>query len=75
MTDKEMFLKELKELLQKYKGCIEWSCGEGSDLYGIYGQKMSITMPEKIPNLSVDRYREITIFEINQSYIDYSDIK
>ena len=36
----QQFAVELAQLLEKYDICIYWSCGEGSDTYGIYDERM-----------------------------------
>lgn len=46
------FLKELKELLAKHNASIEFSVGEGSDTYGLHGEKMTATIGEKTVTLS-----------------------
>ena len=40
MDKKVEFLKELKDLLIKYHATIEFDCGDSSDLYGIYDEKI-----------------------------------
>lgn len=39
---RDQFLKEFKELLDRYDVSIEFSVGEGSDTYGIYDERMTI---------------------------------
>jgi hypothetical protein len=40
--DKEQFKKELKELLQKYNAHIAFEVGEGSDTFGLYGERIVV---------------------------------
>jgi len=42
MENKKQFLKELKELLEYYEVSISFKVGEGSDTYGLYGERMVI---------------------------------
>lgn len=41
MTDSE-FIKKLHDLLHEAGAVISWSCGDGSDTHGIYGESISI---------------------------------
>ncbi len=34
--------QELKVLLEKYNASIVWTCGESSDMHGIYGEQMVV---------------------------------
>lgn len=47
MEKDKQFLKELKELLEKYNACISWTCCDCSDTYGIYEQSMLIEVADK----------------------------
>lgn len=47
-TDKKEFLKELKDLLEKYNACISWTCGEGSDTYGIYDDHICACLNDEV---------------------------
>lgn len=47
-TDKKEFLKDLKELLEKYNACISWACDDGSDLYGIYNDHICVTLDNSV---------------------------
>lgn len=40
------FKEELKALLDKYGAMIYWSCGEGSDTYGIYDSHLMVSFKE-----------------------------
>ena len=40
MDKKIEFLKELKNLLIKYNATLEFDCGDFSDLYGLYDEKI-----------------------------------
>lgn len=52
----KQFLIELKELLEKYNASINWTCGDGSDTYGIYDDKMYVDF-----RLDKGGYEEIDI--------------
>lgn len=36
------FKRELRELLEKYNASIDWSCGQYSDLQGVYDEEMVV---------------------------------
>lgn len=36
------FLQKLQLLLAEYNASISWSCGEGSDTHGIYGDVITV---------------------------------
>lgn len=36
------FKRELKELLERYDASIEWTCGQCSDLQGVYDEEMVV---------------------------------
>lgn len=59
------FLDELKALLWKYNACIQWTCDESSDTYGITGEKMVLYYSE-------DGIKKT--WEINDGGIEASDI-
>ncbi len=42
------FADELKALLKKYNASIVWTCGECSDLHGIYDERMQVQSKDKI---------------------------
>lgn len=48
------FKKELKQLLEKYDAVIYWECGEGSDLWGIYGETMKVSIGKDEYTLTED---------------------
>lgn len=42
MSDISNFKAELAALLEKYNATIGFSCGEGSDTFGLYDEKMVV---------------------------------
>lgn len=42
------FVDELKALLEKYNASIVWTCGDCSDLHGVYGERMQVQSKDKI---------------------------
>lgn len=42
MNKDREFIKELRELLEKYDGSIGFSVGDGSDTHGLYDEKLYI---------------------------------
>jgi hypothetical protein len=42
------FANELKALLEKYNASIVWTCGDCSDLHGVYDQRMQVQTKDKI---------------------------
>jgi len=59
----EEFLKELRELLKKYKADISFCLEDGSDTYGIFGERMSISINDN------------EVLSINGWSVSASDIK
>ncbi|RLI66738.1 MAG: hypothetical protein DRO67_00660 [Candidatus Asgardarchaeum californiense] len=59
------FLKELKVLLEKYKMSIGFEVDDGSDTYGISGQRMEIR----------DKDNDIIFTSKGQWYIDSNSLK
>ncbi len=55
--------QELKVLLEKYNASIVWTCGESSDMHGIYGEQMLIVANGK------------TLFAVEGGSIDAGDLK
>lgn len=48
------FKQELKALLDKYGAMIYWSCGEGSDTYGIYDSHLMVSFKDSNKRLRGD---------------------
>lgn len=48
------FKEELKALLDKYGAMIYWSCGEGSDTYGIYDSHLMVSFKDSNKKLRGD---------------------
>lgn len=42
------FANELKVLLEKHNASIVWTCGDCSDLHGVYDQRMQVQTKDKI---------------------------
>lgn len=42
------FADELKALLEKYNASIVWTCGDCSDLHGVYDQRMQVQTKKEI---------------------------
>lgn len=42
------FANELKVLLEKYNASIVWTCGDCSDLHGVYDQRMQVQTKDKV---------------------------
>lgn len=42
MSEAKEFKRELKELLIKYKATIDFECSPGSDLHGVYDEKIAV---------------------------------
>ncbi len=62
-TRKAAFIAELHTLLEKYNASIDWTCDSGSDMHGVSGEKMLLTMDKK------------TVLEVHDSYITARNIK
>lgn len=63
------FKKELKELLKKYNASISFDCGSGSDLHGVYGEKLSVQF------LGENRRKIEEVHTLAQGYnVDQSDL-
>ena len=61
---KEQFLAELKALLSKYDYTIGFACDDGSDTYGLTGEKIEIQ--DKKGNV---------VFSTGGYFLDASDIE
>ena len=66
--ENNQFLKELGELLAKYNAGISFSVGEGSDIHGLYNEKMIISR-QPDPN----SWKDIDIKVVDGWVIDSSD--
>jgi hypothetical protein len=42
------FVTELQALLKKYNASISWNCGAGSDLHGVYEERMDIEINNNV---------------------------
>jgi len=62
-TKNQEFLSKLKALLKEYNASIDWNCSPCSDMHGINGEYMSVTIDAK----------EIHRVDF-QSYLTQSDI-
>jgi hypothetical protein len=61
---------ELKALLKRHNASIEFDCGEGSDTYGIYDERIVVTVrPDP------KRFEEKEIFSVNGVAMSYKDIE
>lgn len=68
MDIKEEFKRELKALLTKYDMIISFDVGEGSDTYGIYGEKLIFSHRDRT------RFESEDWLTVNGWTVDASDI-
>ena len=64
MSSRDNFLKELRDLLSKYKASIGFTCDASSDTYGLSGDGMAIDMFDDITK------KEIRILQTDTWWID-----
>ena len=61
-TKQKEFLRELKDLLTKYKADIGWTCDDCSDTFGLSGDHLYISMTGQkhidLPSIYID-YMEL----------------
>lgn len=63
----QQFLVELKDLLEKYKASVSWTCNPGSDLHGVSGEKMKLAIGETAVHIHGD---VVSPYEINELLSD-----
>lgn len=63
MTEKaKEFLKELKQVLQKYDGEIEFTCHDCSDTYGLVDDHLVVKMKENGENKTIYKSNGWSLF-------------
>lgn len=65
MTDKQEFIKSLRDLLQKYNVGISVGFGECSDLYGVYDKHLQL----------IDTKTWQSFFRVDQWDMTYRDLE
>jgi hypothetical protein len=73
MNNNKEFLTKLAQLLEEYDMSIFWSCGECSDLHGVYDECMKIYSNKELKSIATVDGGGIEAKDIRDSLEDSND--
>lgn len=71
MDRRNEFLNKLKALFEEYNASVGFECSSGSDLFGVYGEKIVFSIVEN----DNGRDKEINVLEVDGYYANKNDIE
>lgn len=71
MDRKNEFLIKLKTLFEEYNASVGFECSPGSDLFGVYGEKIVFSIVEN----DNGRDKEINVLKVDGYYANKNDIE
>lgn len=71
MDRRNEFLNKLKALFEEYNASVGFECSDGSDLFGVYGEKIVFSIVEN----DNGRDKEIDVLEVDGYYANKNDIE
>lgn len=71
MNRRNEFLTKLKALFEEYNASVGFECSPGSDLFGVYEEKIVFSIVEN----DNGRDREINVLEVDGYYVNKNDIE